>query len=839
MTSGKRDGGWSVLQLDRNLAPVRRVLAWVYGRPDERAQAARFSVPIARSWLIRAQGLGAPEAVQGRLEILVKHLDSIDSADPEARVTAFAAAWHELTALDRLLGLPLSNRGPRKPVARPSLAPMLVKESSGSQPTRDRKPEPTRERKAERRSPPEKTPAPVIDPVEPWSGALEAELCDSGVTEGVAAQLASHDICTVDDLLRLRPTGVTPTGAPVAAGSPLESGWRAVHGRPDAAWTVLSPGGATAWLRVIGDAPLRVAFSSPLGGEGVPSSGKIIIAGRTDHDEDGDLLADAEVLLPDSEALVHYGLGDLDVAVRAAIRSLVPRWESIRETLPGLVPPELPGLRRALGEIHRRGELESDGARRRQAYEEAFLIQLGMSLARFRPGRDRGLVHAVLHGSASKLGVWGEALFSDAQQLAFEDIKRDIRRPSPMLRVLAGEVGAGRGAVAVAAAAMVADSRHQVLVLCPNPANAEQRFLFAEARLRGTGLVARLADGAPTRGLKDALKRGEIQLVFGTPDLLHQGLECRRLGMIVAFEGQNQGSVSRLAHELRPPRPDVLIVSTAPLGASSLLTAYPDHDVTVLPAPTGETRVRVYPASERSRAYAEVAAAVDRGEQALVTFPLLRGQDALDGAEADRVAIALASDGFPGARIGVFHGDATPDERLHVYKDVVHRRLDVMVSTTYIEDAPSIPALTSVIVEQADRVSPARLRRIFGFVRAGARSTVHLVLSPNADAETRSRLDALALAPMGPLARVPEEHHAPAPCWTWFEPERDLELLLSARQHVHAMLRDDPSLRAPARQRLAAAGRSRWAALWPDGPPCPIPELTPDRRRRRRRRRRK
>jgi ATP-dependent DNA helicase RecG len=420
---------------------------------------------------------------------------------------------------------------------------------------------------------------------------------------------------------------------------------------------------------------------------------------------------------------------------------------------------------------------------------------------------------------------------------------------SPMVRLLSGDVGAGKSGIAMMAAAMVAESRHQVLVLAPDYASAEQRFLFAEPRLQAAGITTRMVD-SPNGALRDAIKRGDVQVVFGTVELLSSGLDFRRLGLVVAMERDDWGRTSALARALRPPRPDLLVVTSTPIGVSVALSAYSDHDITVVRSAPVTVRVDVHRGTGREDAYAAAAERVAAGEQALVVFPMVRGQDAFDAREAGPILRALSSEAFPDARVALFHGAASREERLETYRNFLHRRIDVLVATTHVEDMPRVPGATTVVVEQADRVPRPRLKCICAFVNGTGESHAHLVVSPKAEERTLFELSELfsqstgaavadAEVDMEGVSALTADDAFPAGHWTWLDPHEDRQLMLDAREAAHLLLREDPGLKRTENTRLATLARERWAKVWPDGPPCPIPEGAGSQRRRRRRRRRR
>ena len=402
----------------------------------------------------------------------------------------------------------------------------------------------------------------------------------------VAEVLAGHGILTVGELFSRRPASFEHLQVR-GAGHALSAGRAAVGGRLRNRWTVFRrfDGGAVRaehWCVLMGAGALAVRWAE---GQDVQSaSERIVVVGYTASSEDGTPFLDQAERVHSSGsqvALPCYGLDGVDDRV---LRGLMQRARGMMGTplkVRDPVPPEtlkrhqLPARGAALLGVHQDRPLD----RRRMAFDEALVVQLTGML---HLGREaRGQTHTLLHGFAGQVGQTLELSLSDAQQACLEDIKRDLRGTSPMRRLLTGEVGAGKGAVAMMAAAMVAEGRSQVLFLADDAAGAATRFLHTEPVLREGGLLSMLVPSPPT-GSQRPVRRGEVHAVFGSLDLLEHDLEFRRLGLVIAVERDRWGRAGLLHRQLPHPRPDLLLVNSVPVGARLMLTAYADHEVSVL-----------------------------------------------------------------------------------------------------------------------------------------------------------------------------------------------------------------------------------------------------------------
>jgi ATP-dependent DNA helicase RecG len=673
----------------------------------------------------------------------------------------------------------------------------------------------------------------------------------------LAEPLAAAGLVTARDLAA-RPVVSREVLEPVVhAGQSLAVGRVALSGRLHGGWSVLRPDGTRErWARLVGTGDVALRWAP---GAAVPQADKdvrAVVAGTSD----GRTLVDAELVSADNGVvrLSSWGVDGVDDRrIRAVWRRIEDALRHVRDPIAPEVTKALglPSLGAALGAVHS-GE---PAARRRLAFDEALLAQLGAALHRFGPGHDRGLSHHVLNGFAGRAASGLELTLDDAQQSCFEDIKRDLRRPVPMRRVVTGEVGAGKGRIALLAAATVAEGRSQVLVVAPDLVQAEQRLLHSEPLLKEGGFVARLVPSPPTRANRDAIKRGEIHVVYGTADLLDAGLEFRRLGLVVAIERDPWGRASVRHAEMPAPRPDLLVTPIVPVGARVLLTAYADHQVSVVvDAKRRPATITLCRADERDTAYGKIRTAVERGEQGHVVFAMVDSTDAVEIPEAVRLVRALEGDALAGLRVGLLHGSMPREERARVVEDFQHLRTQVLVCTTRFEDGPPLPGASVVVIEQADRVDQFRLHRLIGFLsRATTKAEAILVVGEMAEPDAAARIERILAAPNGfhltealvtlrGVEAVVAQGSVALPKLQWLDLDTDRDLVLAAREEAHRLARIDPGLRRGPHTTLARELRASWNRLWPDGAErgwtCPItedPASAPDRRRRRRRRKRK
>ncbi len=858
-----------LVALDRAIGPLRRTAAYAVRRPND---GVRYLEVNGSRWIGAALHLDLPSPIRDALAAIGGRLVGFDHASGADRKERLRQIHQQITRLDAVLGLPL-----HAPIRRHAKA---RREEPASEPVDEVKKAPPRSgrgRKDRGRGKERDEGAAAYDAASeveatPSAGrghrlgdpALTGRpLSELGCDPSFVAKLAAHGIHTLVDLLWTPPVDEEVLRPLHGAGRPIPAGRAAVGGRVRSRATVLGPDGSRrARFSIQGAGPLDILCASPtpawLAQRLTPGT-RVVFVGRYvpgepdgEEVERGGVLHDAEWVFADGHHAAHlarYGLdGVPDSAIRAEILRLAPLLDGLRDPLAvaRAAALGLPSLADALRLAHQTVSANPE-ARKRLALDECVTAFLG--LAPRGELRQRGIAHPIGHGLVARLGRVYEHQLSDPSQAALEAIKRDLRSSLPMVRLLTGEIATGPCSVALLTAVLVAESKSQVLSIATDRATAEARFLFAEPYLREVGLVARLLDDAPSKAQRDALRRGEVHIAFATAAALGAELEFRRLGLVIAEEDTTPRAALTELQRWRTPRPDLLVVASAPVPTVAFLRSYADHTLTeVVGALEGEQGAEVLGAAERMSAYQKAAAQVAAGAQAWVVFPMVRGHDALDAREVARLRATLAEQVFPGARIGVFHGAMSREDRLRTYEDFVHRRYDVLVATSIFEEGLPVPGGTVAVIEQADKLTLRRAARIRGHLARGdAGARAYFILADDADEASAERLRVACAAPAYAPVAVEDvsdvvwpEDGPSMPNLRWTRPARDRAIVMAAQALVADLIAEDPALRSGPASELAQGGRALWTRLF-DGPD-PIPALAPEAnsgRRRRRRRKRK
>jgi ATP-dependent DNA helicase RecG len=399
-----------------------------------------------------------------------------------------------------------------------------------------------------------------------------------------------------------------------------------------------------------------------------------------------------------------------------------------------------------------------------------------------------------------------------------------------MNRLLQGDVGSGKTAVAFAAALLAVRSGWQAALMAPTEILAEQHARTLSGWLGGTGIEVALV-GAQARGRaqKEArarLARGEARIAVGTHALVEEAVELERLGLVVVDEQHRFGVMQRARLMAKGRRPDVLVMTATPIPRTLALAFHGDLDqskITELPPGRTPVETRLFGASQRRKAHELARAEIEAGRQVYVVYPLVAESEKTDLADATSGAEEL-SRVFAPQPVGLLHGRMKAAEKQSIMDRFRAGELRVLVATTVIEVGVDVPNATLMIVEHAERFGLSQLHQLRGRVGRGAARSACLLVADfrRAGREARERLEAMVRTQDGfELARVDLRIRGPGellgtrqagqPLFEVADLYRDEAILDEAREDAFALVEADPDLSRPEHAAAAEALRGRWA----------------------------
>lgn len=500
----------------------------------------------------------------------------------------------------------------------------------------------------------------------------------------------------------------------------------------------------------------------------------------------------------------------------------------VSDPLPASLRQELHlvSLRHALSAIHFPDDADSLAqARRRLAYEELLILQLGLRLRRRLETDGRsGHAHTV-DGPCTR--HFRDALpftLTDDQDIALGQISADLASSTPMNRMLLGDVGTGKTAVACGAMVIVADSGTQVAMMAPTEVLASQYATKIGPLLDDLGISWCLLTGSTTasrrRTMLDLLASGEITVAFGTHALIQQDVIFKALTLAVVDEQHRFGVAQRLALRSKGEAPDLLVMTATPIPRSLALTLYGDLDTSYLrrrPGDRGEDHVRtkVVPRAERERAYEAVRTAVADGRQAYIVCALVDESDAAQARAATSEAERLRTKVFPDLRVGLLTGQMRPAEKTAIMQRFRDAELDILVATTVIEVGVDVPNATIMLIEDAERFGLAQLHQLRGRVGRGEHPGEVFLFADPRTADGKERMAAIESTNDGFLLADTDlrlrgegdllgQRQSGLPILRLARITDDLELISRAHDDAERLLDGDPDLSADAHALLRA-----------------------------------
>ena len=431
--------------------------------------------------------------------------------------------------------------------------------------------------------------------------------------------------------------------------------------------------------------------------------------------------------------------------LRALVERALPHARDLPDALPAplKVSERLPLRADALVALHRpRSEEEGEEGRRRLAFDELLVLQVG--LARARAGREAAVAPAL--GEPGELVRRYKQLLpftlTPDQDRAIEEIDGDLARAAPMQRLLQGDVGSGKTVVALYALLRAVEAGQRGALMAPTETLAEQHFLTIEPLCTQLGVSVVLLTGSVKSEVEGA------QIVVGTHALIQEGVVLEGLGVAVVDEQHRFGVEQRRAL-VEGRTPHVLHMTATPIPRTLALTVYGDLHVTEIAKPPASRKpiVTSWVTAERSsEAYTRLRKHLDAGRQAYVVCPLIEDSETSQARAAEGEAERLQRVELKGYRVGLLHGRLRPADRRELMGRFKAGELDVLVATTVIEVGVDVPNATIMIVQEADRFGLAQLHQLRGRVGRGAEQSYCLLISRQREELTdnaQERLQAL------------------------------------------------------------------------------------------------
>lgn len=454
----------------------------------------------------------------------------------------------------------------------------------------------------------------------------------------------------------------------------------------------------------------------------------------------------------------------------------------------------------------------------RLIFEEFFWLECGLEIKRQRaramPGIEFRLTDAVRE-QIKKLLPFKP---TGAQKRVLKEIAEDMSHPSPMSRLLQGDVGSGKTIVAAEAAVIALENGYQVVLLAPTEILAAQHYFSLKPLFEKLGYVVALLTGSSTAReklkLKEMLRSGLVPIAIGTHALIEKDVEFAKLGLVVIDEQHRFGVMQRFELVQKGVTPDVLVMTATPIPRTLAMTLYGDLDVSVIDElPPGRKKIvtKHFTSDQVEVAYSAVKREIDLGRQAYVVYPVIEESETQAMKAAQQMHAHLSGEVFPGVEVGLLHGRLPSAEKEATMEAFKSGRTKILVSTTVIEVGVDVPNATVMLIEQAERFGLSQLHQLRGRVGRGAEQSYCMLITEKLSDNGKERIrtlvdsqDGFVIAEMDLKLRGPGEFfgtkQSGLPSLSIANILRDPDILTAARHEARAFVEHPPSHEA-----LAAA----------------------------------
>lgn len=439
--------------------------------------------------------------------------------------------------------------------------------------------------------------------------------------------------------------------------------------------------------------------------------------------------------------------------LRSIMHAVLDEMPAVPEMLPEslLQKTGMMRRRRAMSAIHFPDDYEElRQARERLAFEELYIIQCGLFLLK-KESRDNknGVRHLISSHLVDKVIKGFPYTLTRDQEKAWREIEADMERNMPMRRLLEGDVGSGKTAIAALALTKTVENGYQGALMAPTEILARQHYENFSHMLEGTGINIGFLSGHLTKKQRDEMHDNisshRVDIVIGTHALIQDSVTFDSLGLVVTDEQHRFGVEQRAALEKKGhSSPDVLVMTATPIPRTMTLTVYGDLDISVIhELPPGRKPVRTFlrTPDRRTLIYQYVRSQIEEGRQAYVVCPLIEtSEESTDIPSAEEVYAELSNGIFNGIPCGIVHGRLKLTEKEDVMRRFHDGSIKLLVATTVIEVGVNVPNASIMVIENADRFGLAQLHQLRGRVGRGPYKSFCILVSANRSDKARERL---------------------------------------------------------------------------------------------------
>jgi ATP-dependent DNA helicase RecG len=477
----------------------------------------------------------------------------------------------------------------------------------------------------------------------------------------------------------------------------------------------------------------------------------------------------------------------------------------------------------AVGAMHRPEDTEQWArARRRLAYDECLLMQLGIALIRLRevsrPAHALNLTATIDQRIRARFPF----ALTEAQDRVVAEIASDLGRDRPANRLIQGDVGSGKTIVALYAALLAVANRKQVAIMAPTEILANQHFLKVTQYLSGSQVrIERLVGGMPAKErarILDGLATGSIDIIIGTHALISEGVAYKDLALVVVDEQHKFGVRQRTEFRGKGYSPHYLVMTATPIPRTLAMTVFGDLDVSVIdamPPGRGDIVTQCVAEDELDAVMDAVRARLAVGQQAYFIYPLVNPSPQLELRAAMESYDELREGELADYSIGLIHGQMPADEKNRIMREFEAGTIQVLVASVVVEVGLDVANANVMVIMHAERFGLAQLHQLRGRIGRSEQDALCLLVASPGNPVARQRLDVMVetrdgfkiaeedLRIRGPGEIFGTRQHG-LPELKVADLIEDFDLLRLARRDAFGIVHEDPLLSAPHHQKLRA-----------------------------------
>mgnify|MGYP004458967365 FL=1 len=415
--------------------------------------------------------------------------------------------------------------------------------------------------------------------------------------------------------------------------------------------------------------------------------------------------------------------------LRKIIENALEEANVLPETIPEYLIKEykLMDINEATKQIHFPNSFEDyNKARTRLVFEELLIMQLALLTFKTNYDKDKKGISFSTDAKMSEIIDSLPFKLTNAQSRVLEEIDKDMKSKKTMNRLLQGDVGSGKTAVAMCAAFKAVRSGYQAAVMVPTAILATQHYQNFKKTMDKFDIRCELLISGMVKKQKEKileeLKQGKIDIIIGTHALLQENVEFNKLGLVITDEQHRFGVRQRSIINLKGENPDVLVMSATPIPRTLALILYGDLDISIIDElPPNRQKIDTFAvtASKEERVNNFIKGQIDEGRQAYVVCPLVEESDEINAKSVLEIAEKYKNEIFKDYRVEYIHGKLNKKDKEAIMEEFKNGKIDILISTTVIEVGVDVPNASIMVIENAERFGLATLHQLRGRVGRG------------------------------------------------------------------------------------------------------------------------